>query len=159
MTLQRLKAIATGILVLLVGGVLTTIMARTAWTDFDAASRQQEVVGTVIGQENTKVKVCRNSHRFATQSQCKDWQIAPCPLVQYQIHTGEVRHLKDCSLRLPNQTQVYVLYDRQIANMTRIHLVAGTHYHWMPLLLTSLQLAFGVWLLILGGTRFWQSCR
>jgi len=154
MALQRLDAIATGIIATIAGGVLITVMFGIFWDDFEQARRQQEVLGTVVAQE--KSKVCRQRPR-GYLFQCLRWEQAQCPIVQYQPETGPPLKTKDCSLTLSQGMKVYVIYDRAVPTDAKLSLVEGSNFHWFPLLFTVVPLAVGGLLIVVGVVRLWQG--
>jgi hypothetical protein len=146
MTLQRLNAIASGILVGGIGITFAVLLSGGFWETLETARRQTEVIGTVVGQEPTKV--CRNrehvSFRSSRPGKCLRWENVSCPIVQYQPKTGQPLKLKDCYQTLSKGMQVYVLYDSETPTDASIFLEAGTTYHWRSVFFSGVLLSFPI---------------
>lgn len=61
MSLERLDAIATGVVGITAAGVILAVCGGMFWENLNQAWRHQEVLGTVVAQESTKV--CRKRPR------------------------------------------------------------------------------------------------
>lgn len=154
MSLERLDAIATGVVGITAAGVILAVCGGMFWENLNQAWRHQEVLGTVVAQESTKV--CRKRPR-GRPFQCDRWEKANCPIVQYQPETGEPIKLKDCSLRLEMGAQVYVVFDSKAPADARTYFEEGSYSHWLPALLASVPIGIAGLLLIIGACRLWEG--
>ncbi len=154
MSLERLDALATGVIGITAAGVIVAVCGGMFWENLSQAWRHQEVLGTVVAQESTKV--CQKRPR-GRPLQCDRWGKKDCPIVQYQPETGEPLKMKDCSLTLGVGTQVSVVYDSQAPADARIYLEEGSYYHWFPALLASLPIGVAGLLFVISAYRLWEG--
>ncbi|MBF2029128.1 MAG: DUF3592 domain-containing protein [Oscillatoriales cyanobacterium C42_A2020_001] len=155
--LKRLDAIATGVIKIAAGGAILVFVSGWFWESFDQAQRQQEVIGTVVAQESTKV--CqRKAGRFNPWS-CDRRITEPCPIVQYQPKTGKPLKLKDCSLKLKTGESVFVMYDSKAPSDARTYLMEGTQYHWFPVLIGGVPMMVAGLLLLTGAISLQAGIR
>lgn len=145
MTLQRLDAIATGILATGTGVVVLVLTWVIAGETFSAFWRQEKVTGTVVRQETSKV--CRRTER-GNALNCLRWEKVACPIVQYQPETGPFHKVKTCSQVLSVGTKVDIVYDRQAPSNSQ--LASEAAWQWLPLLTTVVPLGVGGMLTMLG---------
>ena len=157
MTLQRLDAIATGILSLTAGCVTIGFVWAPFWETWQQALRQQQTVGTVVALETTQV--CRRTQR-GNPLKCTRLVKEQCPIVQYQ--PPDVRQplkLKDCSQTASVGMVFDVVYDRQAPSDARLGGSPDILNHWVPRFLASVPMGAGVLFLVLGGCKLWQGIR
>ncbi|MDX2241354.1 MAG: DUF3592 domain-containing protein [Leptolyngbyaceae cyanobacterium bins.302] len=150
MTLERLDAIATGVVGITAAGVIVAVCGGMFWETLDQAWRQQEVLGTVVAQESTKI--CQKRPR-GRPLQCDRWGKKDCPIVQYQPETGEPIKMKDCSLQLSVGAQVNVVYDGKAPADARISLEQDLPYQWFPVFIASVPIAVAGLLFLIGVVR------
>ncbi|MDX2230133.1 MAG: hypothetical protein NW220_10870 [Leptolyngbyaceae cyanobacterium bins.349] len=154
MWLKRLDAIASGIIAIGAGIAIVTVVWGIAGEDFQAAGRQKEALGTVVGQATSNV--CRRTER-GNPLKCVRMEKVACPIVQYQPETGPSLKIKDCFQSLNLGLEVYVVYDSKAPADARISLAAGSKLHWFPLIFAIVPLGTGALLLLIGIFRFWAG--
>jgi len=156
-SLKRLDAIATGGLAIAAGGTILVYVFGWFWESFDRARRQQEVIGTVVAQESTKV--CQRKAGRSNPWNCDRRVTRPCPVVQYQPETGQPLKLKDCSLSLKIGDSVFVMYDSKAPAEASTYLMEGTKYHWFPVLISGVPMMVAGLLLLLGAVSLQAGIR
>lgn len=157
MTLQRLDAIATGILAVTAGCVMIGVVWTPVWETWQQALRQQQTVGTVVALETTQV--CRSIQRGAF-AKCTRLVKEKCPIVQYQPpEVSQPLKLKDCSQTASVGMVFDVVYDRQTPSDARLGGQSDLLTHGVPLFLASVPMGVGGLLLVLGGYKLWQGIR
>lgn len=155
--LKRLDAIATGVIAIAAGGTILVFVSGWFWESFDRARRQQEVIGTVVAQEPTKV--CQRKPGRSNPWNCDRRVTQQCPIVKYQPETGKTLKFKDCSLNLKTGESVFVMYDSKAPADASTSLMEGTKFHWFPVLISGVPVMVAALLLLMGAISLQAGIR
>ena len=152
--LQRMDAIATGIVGLVAGGVVLVMTAGFTWDNWQQLRRQTNTTGVVNRLEKTQV--CQNIGR-SNPWRCDRKITKQCPIVAYQPEMGPPLTLKACYLTLAVGDRVEVVYDRASPAEAKIVQVAEPPYDWFPLFISLVPVGVGLMLVVIGATKLWEG--
>mgnify|MGYP002776995571 CR=1 FL=1 len=153
-SIERLDAIATGILGLVAGGVVLALTTGFTWDTWQQLRRQTDTTGVVIRLEKTQV--CQNIGR-SNPWRCDRKITKQCPIVQYQPETGAPLPLKACHLTLAVGDRIEVVYDEAAPADAKVMQPGVPSYDWAPLLISSVPVGVGLMLVAIGAAKLWEG--
>lgn len=155
-SLERMDAIASGVIALIAGGAIFVFLTPPFLNSVNEAWQQQKTFGTVIKQRPIKVQN-RSPRAQIGRPATVTWH---CPTIRFETEAGKVTEFETCSSgKYQINERVPVLYDRRSPTSASISQGGDSSFSWVPILFTGLPLFVGGLLVGIGACSLYRGIR